>query len=587
MYYINSQRNLTRRDSSLVVSRKYVSNEDKGDLDTLTSARYPSTIQLTSESGILLATRPKDSVRNEIITLMFESMLVSIVESWQVTGQSKCESTPLMPYSKTPSELTISGKKKKIHNVKSQRGNKRSKLELLETEQTEHLQQCWWSSPDERAVVRFRNGNIYEGSISMKCMNGEGRFQWTDGTIYLGQFKENRMYGKGIIQWKDDTWYEGDFEGNVRHGRGLYVDSRNQRSYIGGWNCATKHGNGVIYYSGTFQNLYDGNWVHVYKGGWKNGVMSGEGVYIWDAVYNNSMTMPAIITYRGKWIKGQRDGYGVLNLGFGLGSYYKGHFKSNKKHGCGKFITHNGIVLQYNNLFVDDNIRALNNNEESNVSSKDHMRETLDDSHTFDLCDNSIGYMYHVHKAYENIDNQVQIRDKIIMEYLVSNGRIKASSLLRKDEHSVEIADDTNLKDIIEFEFDSLLKALRCYQSDLRNIYFHYATYNNDVGKITPILIRLYMWQMYYDINIHEKGLTLVEIDRMFHNNRQWLSDSPHNPFEKIYFWQFLHSLITVASKLYAKKKLPGQKPDTILATAFRCFMEKDIFLNVGRHRGD
>lgn len=47
------------------------------------------------------------------------------------------------------------------------------------------LQVCWWSAPDERAHIRFRNGNVYEGNISMKCMHGEGRYQWSDGTVYL------------------------------------------------------------------------------------------------------------------------------------------------------------------------------------------------------------------------------------------------------------------------------------------------------------------------------------------------------------------------------------------------------------------
>lgn len=50
---------------------------------------------------------------------------------------------------------------------------------------TDPTQQTWWSAPDERAIIKFRNGNVYEGSISMKCMHGEGRFQWADGTVYL------------------------------------------------------------------------------------------------------------------------------------------------------------------------------------------------------------------------------------------------------------------------------------------------------------------------------------------------------------------------------------------------------------------
>lgn len=71
------------------------------------------------------------------------------------------------------------------------------------------------------------------------------------------------MHGKGLLQWKNDTWYEGDFAGNLRHGKGLYVDSRSQRSYAGGWHCGTKHGDGVIYYSNNFKNSYDGQWIHV------------------------------------------------------------------------------------------------------------------------------------------------------------------------------------------------------------------------------------------------------------------------------------------------------------------------------------
>lgn len=51
--------------------------------------------------------------------------------------------------------------------------------------QIDPTQQVWWSSPDEKAIINFRNGNMYEGSISMRCMHGEGRYQWKNGTVYL------------------------------------------------------------------------------------------------------------------------------------------------------------------------------------------------------------------------------------------------------------------------------------------------------------------------------------------------------------------------------------------------------------------
>lgn len=316
--------------------------------------------------------------------------------------------------------------------------------------------------------------------------------------------------------------------------------------------------------------------------------MSGYGIYIWDAYYNNALSLPSISAYRGQWIKGQRNGYGILNLGLGLGSYYKGEFKQNKKHGVGKFVTNNGLILQDKNLFIDDNIGPLLSDDQDS-SSFEYKRAHLEEPYKFDICDSTVGLLYHVQEAIKNIDKQLEIRTNIINDYIESNKMIEAdlSIAVRKDDRPEEGIDNANLEDWIDFEETSLRKSLRCYETDLKNIYYKYATIcNTEEVHFTPVLIRLYLWQFYYDCNIHEKGLTLVEIDKMFHRNPQWLSKSSHNPFEKIYFWQFIHSLISVASRLYAKRELPGPKPDTILASAFRTFMENDILPNVGHRKG-
>ncbi|XP_037297802.1 radial spoke head 10 homolog B isoform X2 [Manduca sexta] len=590
MYYVDLQKTVTRRESSLIASKKYLSTEDRTDYDFMSTARGQSTARLTSDSASsVVGTRPKGSVENELVTMLFESMLDSIVESWEVIVQQKPEgSTPNMEFGKTVSELTIMSKKKKSIAKSSKTKRSRSKLDMNETGQPDSLHQVWWSSPDERAIIKFRNGNIYEGNISMKCMHGEGRFQWADGTIYLGQFKDNEMHGKGLIQWKDDTWYEGDFLANLRHGRGLYVDSRNQRSYAGGWHCGTKHGEGVIFYSESFKNSYDGQWVNFYRGEWKNGVMSGYGIYIWDAYYNNTMSSPSINAYRGLWSKGQRNGYGVLNLGLGLGSHYKGDFRNNKKHGAGKFVTNNGLILQDKNLFHDDNLGTLLSDDNENGSGmQDVKRCHIQEPFTFDICDDTVGLLYHIEYALKNLDKEAEVRANIINNYFENNKAFRTTGLtnMRKEEH----LEDTPLhfEDLILFEESSLRKSLRCYEIDLKNIYYKYATICNiEEIHFTPVLIRLHLWQLYYDCNIHEKGLTLVEIDRIFQQNPEWLARTPHNPFETIYFWQFLHSLISVASRLYAKKHLPKKRPDTILASAFRYFMEHDVLPCVGRRKG-
>ncbi|XP_045521233.1 radial spoke head 10 homolog B-like [Pieris brassicae] len=620
MYYVDSQKTLTRRESSLVVEK----DETKSEYEALSTARGQSTARLVSESGASLIARQRGYVQRELVTVLFESMLDHIVESWSVIEPPKPEEGPT-EFPRTASELTLPGKKKKAMSGKPSK-NKRSqsKIDMDNTQQETALPQSHWSCPDERAIIKFRNGNLYEGSISMKCMHGEGRFQWADGTVYLGQFKDNEIRGKGFIQWKDDTWYEGHFVGNLRHGAGLYVDSRKQRSYAGGWFSGTKHGFGAIYYSGSFKNSYNGEWVSnvrhgfgsreycalsgykgywdyyvregkglmiwpnhdFYRGEWKNGVMSGYGIYIWDSYYNNAMSLPSITAYRGNWEKGQRHGYGILNLGFGLGSYYKGEFKNNNKHGPGTFITNNGLILQDKMLFIDDNFGPLNSNQDYNNYTLECKRSQTQEPFEFDICDQYIGLFYHIEQALKELDKDQEARDVLIREFY-ENNKILGSISLQKNENNIDNEIDFKFEEFLKFEETSLRKALQCYEIQLKQIYYKYATIcNEEEIYYTPILIRLYLWQLYYDCNIHEKNLTLVEIDNIFHANPEWLARSPHNPFEKIYFWQFLHGLISIARKLYAKRHLPEKRPDTILASAFRKFMDNDVLPGVGRKKG-
>ncbi|XP_034826364.1 radial spoke head 10 homolog B-like isoform X2 [Maniola hyperantus] len=568
MYYIDSQRTLTRRDSSVIVPKAFI----RDDFEALSTPRGHSTARLVCESGTSLGYRPRGSVRKEIITILFESMLDSIVESWEVIDQRKTEEVNI-DIGKTPSEITSSSKKKKPLAKSSKSKKSRSKIELNDSNTQ-------------------------------------------------GQFVENEINGKGTIQWKDDTWYQGDFAGNVRHGKGLYVNSREQSYYAGSWHHGSKHGEGVICFPGSTKNSYDGQWVYnvrhgfgsreycqmsgykgewnhnvregkglmiwpnhdFYRGEWINGVMSGYGFYIWDACYNNSMSLPSLIAYRGFWEKGKRNGYGILNLGLGLGSHYKGEFNNNKKHGAGKLVTNNGLILENKHLFSEDNVGVMTREEQGKKSAVDKYTQLQLEPFCFDICDSSVGLTYHIEQVIKNIDKQQENVVEIVNEFMEANN-IRTTHVA-KDETQKDLS-STSLGDLIDFEVSSLSKALRCYETNLKSIYYQYATIcNKDEIHFTPILIRLYFWQLYYDCNVHEKGLTLVEIDRAFHENPQWLSRSPHNPFEKIYFWQFQHGLITVARRLYAKSQLPGRKPDTMLASAFRFFMENDILPGVGRKKG-
>ena len=323
-----------------------------------------------------------------------------------------------------------------------------------------------------------------------------------------------------------------------------------------------------------------------YRGGWKNGVMSGYGIYIWEACYNNTLALPSINAFRGMWEKGERNGYGVLNLGLGLGSHYKGEFKQNRKHGVGKFVTNNGFTIEDRNLFIDDNLGPRNSAETSHT----HQNKPIIEPYQFEICDSTVGLIYHIDQALKNIDRKEEIRTNMINDYLENNKITEKVLVQMAEKYKVSPAEplmQESMEDLIVFEETSLRQTLKCYKNNLLNIYYKYATIcNTEPITFTPVLIRLFLWQLYYDCNVHERGLTLVEIDKIYHQNPEWLARSPHNPFEKIYFWQFLHSLISVANKLYAKRELPGTKPDTILASAFRTFMECDVLPGCCHQRG-
>ncbi|KAJ2953705.1 hypothetical protein O0L34_g1325 [Tuta absoluta] len=630
MYYVDTQRSTTRRDSSLITTGRRYPSDERPDLETpLTTARGgASTARLlaATESVYSLGPKPYGSVRKEIITVMFESMLDHIVDRWDVIKTSTPDDS-WQTMGRTASEIAM-GKKKKTAYTKSTKvkatAKSRSRLDLGDY-QIDPILISWWSQPDEKSVIHFKNGNVYEGDISMKSMNGEGRFQWADGTVYLGQFRDNEIAGKGTITWKDDCWYTGDFIGNLRHGNGLYVDSRRQRHYTGQWHCATKHGKGDLTYKRGMsykgdwvsnvrhgfgireycsKSVYEGEWDHdtregqgtmiwpnhdYYKGEWHNGVMSGYGLYIWGLCYNNSMSLASTNSYRGCWCKGKRTGFGLLDLGFGLGSHYKGEFKDNKKHGMGKLVTNNGIIIKHKRLFIDDGIKPKVLEESCDKIDLCSIKRVIHDHKDpieLNFCDNTEGLQFHIEEAIKNFDKQPEIMALIIKDY-IENNELHNPDFEKTICDVVQKVSEQIPEGIIEFETDALRKAIRCYQKELNNTYYQYATIcNTEQIHFNPVLIRLYLWQFYYDCDMHEKGLILADIDDMFAQNQNWLPKTPHGPFETVYLWQFINSLISVACRLYAKRNLPGPRPDTVVAIAFRDFMDCDVLPNIGRRKG-
>lgn len=105
MFYVDSQRTITRRDSSLITIRQAQDSESRRP----PSVRAPSTTNLYVDSMTSLSYRRPGTVRTEIITLLFESMFDNIVKSWKTIKIIGTEDEYL---NKSLSDVTLAKKKK-------------------------------------------------------------------------------------------------------------------------------------------------------------------------------------------------------------------------------------------------------------------------------------------------------------------------------------------------------------------------------------------------------------------------------------------------------------------------------------------
>lgn len=91
------------------------------------------------------------------------------------------------------------------------------------------------------------------------------------------------------------------------------------------------------------------------------------------------------------------------------------------------------------------------------------------------------------------------------------------------------------------------------------------------------ILIRLFLWQVYRDLGLIEK-YSMVEIDTILYENEDIGLELQHNPFEKIYYWQFLHCLIEIALFSYEHyENMIDFKETGILTSIFQQFVDDFI----------
>ena len=108
---------------------------------------------------------------------------------------------------------------------------------------------------------------VVAGCVSGDCINGTGRYVYSDGDIYEGEFENSYRQGFGEYTYIEGDVYKGQWVSSDRQGLGYYMwPSGNE--YIGYWKGNAQDGLGTKYYVGG----------DIEAGQWKDGSFQGGGL---------------------------------------------------------------------------------------------------------------------------------------------------------------------------------------------------------------------------------------------------------------------------------------------------------------------
>lgn len=506
-----------------------------------------------------------------------------------------------------------------------------------------------WFVVAEREYVRiiFKNGNIFQGYVNKKKFDGKGIFTWSDGTIYKGEFvdgeikgegklyyKDNSIYtgsfckgllsgngtiyvarttvvysgdwkrgkqnGKGWMLYEPDNWYEGEWLDGKKHGKGLRQYNKSSR-YQGIWQNGKRHGQGIIVWSNS----------DYYSGEWKNGLMEGYGEYIWNATCYRVFIFPLVNSYEGQWMNGMRSGMGVLHFGFNGGARMAGQWVRNMKHGAGVIVCGNGKTIKGNLLFMYDKpvdrnlflsitglstIRKLSSNVNDTLVKENSFQvpdklcpdtdEDLNRMNVFFEFPRSNSLQSNplripVHSEPKTVDLSFYIK-KVCFKYGIGFSSVETVTTTNTNACCDKNDEGVN---IVRYEEKKLRFCITYNYLLMQTAYLTYAKIcTTEVLNFRPVLVRIFLWQLYLDAGITNR-MSLIDTDLCLLENPDCGLESEHYPFEKIYFWQFIYSLISVAWALYSND-CEDQKQNGILSAVLTKLLTKDIEPNLGKCKG-
>lgn len=96
---------------------------------------------------------------------------------------------------------------------------------------------------DDEAILRYSDGQTYQGAVRFGLRSGSGINTWPDGQKYDGEWSLNSRNGRGTHSWKDGRSVTGDWKDGHLHGK-IYFIWPNGAIFDGNAKMGKKDGRG-------------------------------------------------------------------------------------------------------------------------------------------------------------------------------------------------------------------------------------------------------------------------------------------------------------------------------------------------------
>ncbi|XP_039472068.1 radial spoke head 10 homolog B isoform X3 [Oreochromis aureus] len=336
----------------------------------------------------------------------------------------------------------------------------------------------------------------------------------------VAYFEGGHVY-KGTAYYNEEktSWYKGDWVRNNREGCGLRCYPSGN-IYSGEWKNNQRHGEGTM------------RWLNLgqkYVGAWQDGVQHGQGTHVWNLRRKDGSQYSQSNRYTGEFAQGQRHGWGTFY--YAGGAIYEGEWKNNKKHGEGKFTLSDGRAFEGH--FVDDQMITPN------------LR-----AHA------PLGAFLLSHSNSSLLGPDMALNIDCLLDIIPERKR----DTERKQVEFVVLRQERELRSICSFY--SRLGYARSPENTLQ-------------------LSRLQFWRLLKDCNIHHRGITLTQIDRLIREDVD--PAEIHSPFTPVLLRKLVSYLVIVAYHIHSKDMV---SPKYLLAACFSKLMTDDILPNAKNVKG-